>query len=179
MTHRYRNRSPSPFPTRRRNHNRRPRLGRIQSTWPTKLPYKSRGALLSRGEAAFYGPLMHALRSEFLVMCKVRLADVVTCPVRSNLRGPFAAISQKHLDFVLCEPRTTRIILAIELDDRSHDAPRRRRRDCFVNETLLAANIPLLRVQAQAWYSLSALRESIRLALGDRSSQIHPSPNQD
>ncbi len=141
----------------------RPRRATARRVTPTAVgfPYRSRQTLLSRGEAAFFGPLQAAVGGDFLIMCKVRLADVVTCPVRRDRRGPFSAISQKHLDFVLCDASTTRIILAIELDDRSHDAPRRQKRDRFVNDALQAANIPLVRFSAQAWYSILVIRENI------------------
>lgn len=143
-----------------------------------ELPYRSRGSLLSRGETAFFRPLQVAVAGNFLIMCKVRLADVVTCPVRRDQRGPFSAISQKHLDFVLCDPKTTRIILAIELDDRSHEAPHRKKRDRFVDDTLRAANIPLLRVQAQAWYSLVTIRESIQQIMSEAMPTLWPSHQQ-
>lgn len=130
-----------------------------------RLPYHSRETLLSRGEAAFFGPLQAAVGSGYLIMCKVRLADVVTCPVRQDQRGPFSAISQKHLDFILCDPRTTRFVLAIELDDRSHEQDHRKRRDTFVNDVLRAAGIPLLRLRAASRYSVIETRERINTVL--------------
>lgn len=130
------------------------------------LPYQGRGTLLTKGEAAFYGPLLEAVGDRFQIMCKVRVADVLTCSEADWRRGYGGAISQKHLDFVLCEPRTTRIILAVELDDRSHDAPHRQRRDRFLNETLQAAGIRLLRIRARAEYSVEILRRFVFARLG-------------
>lgn len=160
---------------------RRPRIRRAKSyarpsrkagTRREEFPYTSRGALLSRGEAAFFRPLRRAVGRDFLIMCKVRLADVVTCPVRRDRRGPFAAISQKHLDFVLCELKTTRIILAVELDDRSHEAEHRKRRDRFLNETLQAAGIRLLRIKARAQYSSDIIRRLVFARLRRTTSAI-------
>jgi len=123
--------------------------------------YQNRIALLTRGEAAFFGPLCRALDGRFLVMCKVRLADIVTCSDDNWRRGWGAAIAQKHLDFVLCDVRTTRFVLAIELDDRSHARPDRRRRDRFVNQVLAQGGVQLIRVRASAWYSVASIRERI------------------
>lgn len=110
-------------------------------------------------------------------MCKVRVADVITCSDADWRRGFGGAISQKHLDFVLCEPRTTRIILAVELDDRSHEAPHRQRRDRFLNDTLQAAGIRLLRVKARAQYSAEIIRLLVNAALGRPGVDgVHPSP---
>lgn len=154
------------------------RRRRFAARWRrSSLPYEGRGTLLTKGEAAFFGPLQEAVGVEFQIMCKVRVADVLTCSDADWRRGFGGAISQKHLDFVLCEPRTTRIILAIELDDRSHDAPHRQRRDRFLNDTLQAAGIRLLRVKARAQYSADIIRLLVNAALGrPRTASVQPPP---
>ncbi|RIK67137.1 MAG: hypothetical protein DCC65_07920 [Planctomycetota bacterium] len=144
-----------PYGRRRRSTIVRARQARIGS------PYEGRGTLLTKGEAAFFGPLQEAVGHVFQVMCKVRVADILTCSDADWRRGFGAAISQKHLDFVLCEPRTTRIILAIELDDRSHELKCRQQRDRFLNQTLRAAGIRLLRVKARARYSSDIIRRLV------------------
>jgi len=131
------------------------------------MPYASRETLLTRGEAAFHGPLQEAVGGRYLIMCKVRVADVLTCSEADWRHGFGGAISQKHLDFVLCEPASTRIVLAIELDDRSHEAEHRRRRDKFLNEALRTAGIPLLRIKARAQYSPEIIQLLVRAALGE------------
>lgn len=94
-------------------------------------------------------------------MCKVRLADVITCPEGEWRRGMGSPIAQKHLDFVLCDPHSTRFVAAIELDDRSHDQPKRQRRDQFVNRVLSEAGIRLVRVQARSHYCPHAIRKHL------------------
>lgn len=140
------------------------------------LPYEGRGTLLTKGEAAFFGPLQEAVGAEFQIMCKVRVADVLTCSDADWRRGFGGAISQKHLDFVLCEPRTTRIILAVELDDRSHEAPHRQRRDRFLNDTLKAAGMRLLRIKARAQYSTDIIRKLVSAAIGQPRVGAAPPP---
>ncbi|EOF5426061.1 DUF2726 domain-containing protein, partial [Salmonella enterica] len=49
-----------------------------------------------------------------------------------------------HCDVVITD-RTGRIVAAVELDDRSHQAPKRQRRDLLLEEVLKQAGIPLLR----------------------------------
>ena len=116
---------------------------------------------MSPGEAAFFGPLCEAVAGRLHVMCKVRLADIVTCSQANWKRGLGGAISQKHLDFVLCEPGTMQFVLAIELDDRSHEWPERQQRDRFVNSVLYRARVGLLRFEAQAQYSADLIRRRI------------------
>lgn len=94
-------------------------------------------------------------------MCKVRLADVVTCSESGWRDGLGAAIAQKHLDFVLCDPQTLRFVMAIELDDRSHERPERRRRDRFVDQVLAQAGVRLLRFRARSRYCTDEMRRRI------------------
>lgn len=140
---------------------------------PRSPAYHNRLSLLSRGEAAFFGPLCQAVNDRFLIMCKVRLADIVTCSEDDWRRGFGAAIAQKHLDFVLCDLETTRFVLAIELDDRSHARPHRRRRDRFVNRVLAQAGVRLIRFRASAWYSVAAIRERVLDGLDDANMPQH------
>jgi hypothetical protein len=85
--------------------------------------------------------------------------------VRSETPKPQAwrnRIHAKHVDFVLCDHGNLEARLAIELDDPSHDAPDRVRRDDFVDRALAAANLPLLRVKTAKTYDCSQLRRLIR-----------------
>jgi len=129
-----------------------------------RYPYTARGPLLSRGELAFYRALLRALPAGTALFPKVRLADVIACPAASWARygGPIAG---KHLDFVLAEAATTRVLLAVELDDRSHAEASRRERDRFVDAALDAAEVPLLRVPARANYDARELKQLVARAL--------------
>jgi hypothetical protein len=129
------------------------------------LPYKSRRALLSRGEAAFYFALRAAIRGRFLIAFKVRLADLITCAKGAWEAGFGHLIARQHLDFVLCDARSTEVVLAIELDDRSHALRRRKDRDDFVNKALAAAGISLVRIRAAARYDTTAIGAAIENAL--------------
>lgn len=122
------------------------------------MPYRSRRGLLTRGELAFYTVLFDVVGRRFGIGIKPRLADVVWCPPRLFRTAVGARVSQKHLDFVLYDLRTTAVVLAIELDDRTHCRADRRRRDSFVDEVLGHCKVGLLRVQAARTYDARALR---------------------
>lgn len=106
---------------------------------------------------AFYRVLRMAIGRRFHVAFKARLADLITCSDRAWGEGFGHMIARHHIDFVLCDYRTTEVVAAIELDDRSHARPSRRRRDAFLDEALAAARIPLIRIQAAARYSPQAI----------------------
>jgi len=125
---------------------------------PDTSAYRSRQFLLTRNEREFFHALHDAFGRRWSLFAKVRLADVITCPESEWNREAGRRIAQKHLDFVVCHPRSMRIIAAIELDDRSHETARRRRRDSFLDRAFENAGVPLLRHKAQSSYDAETLR---------------------
>jgi len=127
--------------------------------------------LLSRGELAFFHVLRRAVRGRCAASLKSRLADVIHCPAE-QWETPFGRrLAQKHVDLVLYDVQDARILAVIELDDRSHDRPDRKRRDAFLNALLSRAGIPLLRIRAAARYDQAELTRLIDVAVFG----IHPS----
>ena len=128
------------------------------------LPYTAAGALLTPAERAFYRTLRQAVGSDFLLFTKVRLGDILQVRPGIGRQRQLAAlgrINSKHADFVLCDPRTFTILWVIELDDRSHQLPARRRRDEFFDAALARAEVPLLRVPVARTYSVQAPRDDL------------------
>lgn len=111
--------------------------------------FTARRFLLTQNEAAFFRALTTVVGHRYLVSCKVRLADVITCTDRDWNRGYANRISQKHIDFVVSCAKSSRIVAAIELDDRSHRQRERRRRDAFVNRLFRNARVHLIRIPAR------------------------------
>ena len=109
--------------------------------------------MLTRNEAAFFRVLTAVVGDRYLISCKVRLADIITCADRDWQRGYANRISQKHIDFIVSSAKSSRIVAAIELDDRSHRRRERRGRDAFVNELFRNARVHLIRVPARWNYA--------------------------
>jgi len=129
------------------------------------LPYKRKDYLLTKAERSFYGVLQHAVAGQYLIFAKIRVADLLWMPKGTESRqSHFNKIQAKHIDFVLCDNDTVRPLLAIELDDSSHDTAKRQSRDGFVDEALKAAGLPLLRVRARAAYNVEEVKASIQEA---------------
>jgi hypothetical protein len=125
------------------------------------LPYFSRGYLLSKGEVAFYHALRQAVPPGLTIAPKVRVSDVIGCDAAAWKRGFGGRISQKHVDFVLVDARTTAFVLVVELDDKTHGRRGRRDRDDFVDRALAAAGLKVLRVAAAARYDAAELRSRL------------------
>jgi predicted RNA-binding Zn-ribbon protein involved in translation (DUF1610 family) len=96
-----------------------------------------------------------------LVFTKVGLWDIFFVARPQENRGAKAQIDRKHVDFLLCEPTTMRPILAIELDDKSHQRSSRIGRDELVDAVFETANLPLLRIPAQFAYDTRALETDL------------------
>lgn len=79
-----------------------------------------------------------------ILLCQVTLSEIIQVPKGTvNYLNWFYKISSKHIDFVLCDS-VFFPVLAIELDDSSHDKPKRKERDQQVNTFLQRAGIKII-----------------------------------
>jgi Protein of unknown function (DUF2726) len=143
--------------------------------------FRRRRSLLTPNESAFLRVLLRAVRGRYLISCKVRLADLVTCSEYCWRRGHANRIAQKHVDFVLSHVHSLRIVAIIELDDASHRRPDRRRRDRFVDQLFQRTGFALLRIPATWQYDEQTVRyllETNGLLLGKEidHGSISPKP---
>jgi hypothetical protein len=130
------------------------------------LPYRVRDDFLSPAERSFHGVLTHVVGGQAVVCPKVNLADIFYV-VRPNENQSYRGrIAQKHLDFLLCDPKSMHPIVGIELDDASHARQDRQERDEFVNLVFRAAGLPLIHVPAKGSYSPNELSAQMAQYLG-------------
>jgi hypothetical protein len=130
------------------------------------LPYRKTDHLLTPAERSFYEVLRRIIGDDLRLFVKVRLADLVWLPHDiENRQAHVNRVAAKHIDFVLCDPRTLAPVLAVELDDSSHAARQRQERDALVNEVLRTVGLPLLRVPVKRSYVPSELADDIRSAV--------------
>lgn len=131
-------------------------------TWGA-APYH-RGRFLSENEKAFFRVIKLAAGQGYHVCMQVRLADLVQINNSLNERGRLKAlyrVSSKSIDFLLVSASSLDLVLAIELDDRSHLRAGRQVRDVFVNQVFHEIGVPLLRVRAKMNYNLSELKAAL------------------
>ena len=135
-----------------------------------KSHYESRGSLNSPAEQKFQEILEDVLDTEIYTLHgKTRLADILK--IKENFdfgskQAAFNRISRKHVDFVITEKQSSRIVGVIELDDRSHQRADRRRRDQQVDQWLKEAGIPILHYPCRREYSFVELQRSLSEAFG-------------
>ena len=130
-----------------------------------RMPYAFRVSdyagkpLLTRWELAALGEMRRELPSSLHICPQVRLADLVTIRQQDNRRrwAALGRVASKSVDFVVIDS-AGRPLLVIELDDRTHDLPKRRERDRMVDDILRHCGIPVRRVRpGQAVAAAAAL----------------------
>jgi hypothetical protein len=106
-----------------------------------------------------------------LVCPKVSLGDLFFAKSNdsSNFRTYTNKIDRKHVDFLLCDPKTVRPILGIELDDKSHQRSDRRERDEFVENVFKAARLPLARIPVKQSYPVTQLNSLLQQYVGEKA----------
>jgi very-short-patch-repair endonuclease len=147
----------------------------------TQFPYRLRDDFLSPAELSFFGVLEQSVSHRFSIHAKVRLADIVFVASDQDRQAYRNRINSKHIDFLLCDTTRQRPLLVIELDDSSHSRKDRHERDCFVDQVLQAAELPILHVKAAKAYSVAELTKQIdQLVASDtvnaKSTPPLPSP---
>lgn len=114
--------------------------------------------VLTAGEFAFFTALQNVCRNYFYIAPKMGLWALVDH--RDNVTA-WNKISRKHLDFTLCNPKTMKPVLVIELDDASHRNPKQQERDAEKDAILAQVGVPVLRIPAARQYDEGALRNLI------------------
>lgn len=133
---------------------------------PARLPYEPRKALVTKSELRFYKSLRKAALDDWEVFAMVRIADILKVTEHTAKRRTWLnKILSKHIDFVLCNPNTLEAVVAIELDDVSHQRPERIERDKFVNLAFESAGLPLLRIPVEPSYKAREVRDLIENVL--------------
>ena len=86
--------------------------------------------------------------ARFSVFPKVRLADFIEVTEKGEGFQPaFNRIKSKHIDFLIYNIEKDSLVLAIELDGRSHMSEKAQARDVFVEKLYKAVGVRLVRVK--------------------------------
>lgn len=134
----------------------------------TDFSYQPIEHLNSKAEQNFFKQLLLRLPESMYIAQKVRLGDV--CKPKGRELAAFNKISRKHLDFVLVEKESSKVICAIELDDKSHNSDSAKKRDSEKNHALSSAGVLLFRVKCGRYYSKDIERILLQLQSNNLTS---------
>jgi hypothetical protein len=76
-----------------------------------------------------------------------------------------------HVDYVLVAAKTQRIILAIELDDKSHNTPEALERDDIKNGALRRARIKYARIRVENMYNIDNMKKIVDFCAKESSTE--------
>ncbi|WP_195931958.1 DUF2726 domain-containing protein [Turicibacter sanguinis] len=129
------------------------------------FPYVLRDDFLSAAELNFYKSLSLATKElPVKILSKVSLGDLFFVNIKDfkMKQSYWNKINRKHVDFLVCDNVSLKPLVAIELDDKSHQQSNRVQRDAFVDEVFKAANLPLLHIPVKNSYAISELTDLIQ-----------------
>lgn len=116
--------------------------------------------LLSPAEIFFLENLRKAINDEFDINCQVALNRIIGTIKEKDYKY-WNKISQKSVDFTVCNKRSQAVLLVIELDDKLHFRHDRKKRDKEVNEILARQQIPILHIPVKPLYDIEKLKKDI------------------
>jgi len=116
----------------------------------TDLKYELNPSFLTMREASFFHALLPiAVSHQLYVFAKPRIADFVNVTVDDKKSAQFwrcfNEISQKHIDFLVCDVHF-RPVMGFEVDDATHLQPDRIARDAIVNAIYSSIGFKVFRV---------------------------------
>ena len=131
--------------------------------YPYNMPYQKKKYFLSKAENNFYKVLKEALKdTDYYISIKAKLIDFITVTKHPERQKFFNKIKSKHVDFLICNnDNYFNPILAVELDDKSHDTGERKERDEFVDAVFRNAGLPIIHMKASNSYNLNEIRKEI------------------
>ena len=138
-----------------------------------EYPYHLIDEFASPAELNFFLNLKAVVGDSAQIFSKVKLSDLFYAKAGDygKNRSYTNRIDRKHVDFLLCDPKTLKPILGIELDDKSHQRADRQARDDFVNRVFEAAKLPLMHISVQRGYSQSELKTKLSSYISDRQTK--------
>jgi len=127
------------------------------------MPYKKKYYFLSKAENNFYKVLKTALKdTEHYISIKAKLTDFIIVKKHPDRLKYFNKIRAKHVDFLICNnDKYFNPILAIELDDKSHNDYKRIKRDNFVDDVYRSIDLPIIHIKASNSYNINDIKQKI------------------
>jgi very-short-patch-repair endonuclease len=129
----------------------------------TKYLYRKKDLLMTSAERELFGVLVGLVGNEYLIFSQIHLATILDHKVvGQNWRSAFRHIDEKSVDFVICDKKSTKLLLVIELDDKTHEFENRRIRDEEVERILSEAHIPLLRIENKGLFDKGLIATQLK-----------------
>jgi hypothetical protein len=133
-----------------------------ESEEKAELPYKKKEWLMTKAEIEFYNVLKQVAGDRYYIIPQVKISSLVYVSGTKNYKTYLNKIDRKTIDFVLFNSQFSPII-AIELDDSSHNNLSRKERDDFVDKVMNAISLKIVHIKASYNYNLEEINKLISL----------------
>ncbi|HUH98672.1 MAG TPA: DUF2726 domain-containing protein [Anaerolineales bacterium] len=139
-----------------------------------ELPFRLREHFLSMPEVALFRALQEMAAERYVIYAKVSL-DEIFYIVRPNENVHFFnKIFRKHVDFLLCNPKTLKPEIGVELV-KPNAKNETRVGDQFMEDLFLTAGLPLVHVPSSDRYEVADIISLFQLAVTKaRQTGIRP-----
>lgn len=113
--------------------------------------YSAKQAIMTTAEITFYNRLQTVAGNRYYIFPQIHL----TALAKNETQGKYyklgyQRLNRRSVDYVLCDKGTLKPVYAVELDDITHDSPKRQARDTIVETILKEIGLPLVRFRNTA-----------------------------
>lgn len=126
--------------------------------------------IMTDTEVLFFAKLQQAL-PEYYIFSQVQLSRIIkpSEDAGSDRSFWFNRICRQSVDYVIVARDAQTTLLAIELDDWTHDSQSRQKADEKKDKALASAGIPILRYHAEGMPSVAIVRRDIETVINKYS----------
>jgi hypothetical protein len=122
--------------------------------------FSQKDQLFTPVERSFLTLIEDAIGSEYRILCRVRLADLLSAKQHNaQTKAALKTAKSKELNFVLCRKSDMRPIAAIDLVNPNEQY--KQQKDWFVTGALDSARIAHVRIKVKSGYKASDIRTCI------------------
>jgi hypothetical protein len=132
-------------------------------------PFSKKQSIYSNTERSFYQMLETAVGSDYKILTRVKLTDIIETKDNASNKNKRAALlkaNAKTVDFVLCDKKTLAISGVVDLVNNTAKNGHRAKTDWFVSGALEAAGLPHIRIKIKSGYKVEDIRNCIMFKLG-------------
>jgi hypothetical protein len=133
---------------------------RKESVAVERFPYQLKNNMLKPAECLFYDALRLYIGDQAVICPKVGLKDFIgVTKVEGNHHMTyFGKISQKHVDFIICDTKTFKPICVIDLKDATH---KQTEKDEFTNKLYKKIDLPMIQFSTKTTYNSADFEEKL------------------
>ena len=135
------------------------------------LPYQVRDDYLSPEQTSFFRKLLSAVGDTYIIIPRVNMWDIFLVLNPEENRNFSKNISEKRIDFLLCDRETMMPLVGVELDGQPNHIEKPPEQEIYIDDIFEAAKLPLVRIFLSNPDNPQDLRERLFEAAGSAEEE--------